>query len=606
MKRPGMALAPGVEHEVDTLIKLLHATGQRLEKLTGGEVDAVSDGADHNFLLQHAQEQLRLREAQKQAAILDALPANLALLDATGRIASVNKAWRQFEPSDELLAPGHAVGSDYLATCDRAASGSSQAAAQAAAGIRSVLEGRQRVFSMEYACRSAIGQRWFLLNVAPLADDHSNGVVVMHVDVTAQRLSEESLGASELRFRQMAESIRDVFFLIDVQGGRMLYLSPAYEAILGRRCEVVYRNPLAWFEAIHPDDRAAASAAAVLGMSLGREYEYEARFVCGDGSIRWMAVRGFPVHDAGNTFVRMAGVAEDITNRKQAKEDLARTHAQLLKASRQAGMAEVATNILHNVGNVLNSVNVSAGLALEIVRGSRAPAMAKVVALIEEHAADLGSYVTSDPQGRHVPQLLSQYSRESLRQQDALAAELGALRSNIDHIKRIVAMQQAYAMVSGAAELVDVRDLVEDSLRMNGDDLASGQVDLVRRFGVVAPFSVEKHKVLQILVNTVRNAQQACAGPGVALRRITLGIAEAAGRVSISIADTGVGIAAENMVRIFSHGFTTRKGGHGFGLHGAALAAIELGGSLTAYSDGPGKGATFTLDLPATREAPGE
>jgi C4-dicarboxylate-specific signal transduction histidine kinase len=284
-------------------------------------------------------------------------------------------------------------------------------------------------------------------------------------------------------------------------------------------------------------------------------------------------------------------------NAEQAYAKLEQTLTQLVEASRQRGMAEVATNVLHNVGNVLNSVNVSASLVVESIMSPRAAGMAKVVALLREHEADLGRYITSDPKGRHIPELLEQLAKDWLGQQQTVVKELESLRANIDHIKEIVAMQQSHAKVSGSAESVNVRDLVEDSLRMNAGTLIKHQVRIIREFEEVPPISVEKHKVLQILVNLVRNAKEACNALEDAGKRLTLRIAQVDGRIRISVSDNGAGIAPENLTRIFAHGFTTRKDGHGFGLHSGALAAAELGGSLSAYSEGPGKGATFTLEL---------
>ena len=231
-----------------------------------------------------------------------------------------------------------------------------------------------------------------------------------------------------------------------------------------------------------------------------------------------------PIRDENDQLSGAVVVFTDITERKQAEAAMERIHQQLLETSRQAGMAEVATSVLHNVGNVLNSVNVSASLVVENVKNSRAASMAKVVALLREHEADLGSYITSDPKGQHIPAFLEQLAQEWLEQQQTVVKELESLRANIDHIKEIVAMQQSYAKVSGATEIVDVRDLVEDSLRMNEGTPDKEQVRVVREFEEVPPISVEKHKVLQILVNLVRNAKHACDDLEVATKRITLRI----------------------------------------------------------------------------------
>jgi PAS domain S-box-containing protein len=291
-------------------------------------------------------------------------------------------------------------------------------------------------------------------------------------------------------------------------------------------------------------------------------------------------------------------VVQDITERRQAEEELERVHKQLLVASRQAGMAEVATNVLHNVGNVLNSVNVSASMVAERIKRSKCIGLGRVASLFKDHAADLAAFM-SGPQGRHLPAYLTELAGELLAERDAAVAELTALRSNVEHIKEIVAMQQGYARLGGISDTVDVRVLVDDSLRMNEGAFSRHGVTIVRDFEDVPPVRVDKHKVLQILVNVIRNAKYACAeAKGGGERRVTVRVRAANGAVMISVIDTGVGIPRENLDRVFSYGFTTRAEGHGFGLHSSALAARELGGTLGAESPGPGMGATFTLTLP--------
>jgi PAS domain S-box-containing protein len=294
----------------------------------------------------------------------------------------------------------------------------------------------------------------------------------------------------------------------------------------------------------------------------------------------------------------------DITERKQAEAELENVHKQLLDASRQAGMAEVATGVLHNVGNVLNSVNVSATLLADNLRKSKASNLAKVTALLQEHHAHLGAFMTTDPKGKQLPVYLGRLSEHLAAEQAALLSEIDLLRTNIEHIKDIVTMQQSYAQVSGVIETVKVADLMEDALRMNAGALTRHGVQLIRDYAPVPAISIEKHKVLQILVNLIRNAKYACDESPQSDKRLTLRVTNGDDRVRIAVIDNGVGIPAENLTRIFAHGFTTRKDGHGFGLHSGALAATELGGALLAHSDGPGKGATFTLELPVECSKP--
>ena len=284
-----------------------------------------------------------------------------------------------------------------------------------------------------------------------------------------------------------------------------------------------------------------------------------------------------------------------VEERTRELEDI---HRQLVAASRRGGMAEIATNVLHNVGNVLNSVNISTNLIVESAKKSRASNLHRVVVLLQEHEHDLAAFIANDPRGKHVPVYLAELSGHLMADQQAIADELDSLRSNVEHIKEIVAMQQNYATFGGVKEMIDLVNLVEDSMRMNEGALSRHRVEVVREYENVPPMNVEKHKILQILVNIVRNAKYACDESGRTDKRLTVRVTNGDGRVRISVIDNGIGIPPENLTRIFNHGFTTRKGGHGFGLHSGALAAREMGGSLTVQSGGLGQGSTFMLELP--------
>ncbi len=297
------------------------------------------------------------------------------------------------------------------------------------------------------------------------------------------------------------------------------------------------------------------------------------------------------------------GILRDITDRRRAEAQMENLHRQLLDISRDAGMAEVATNVLHNVGNVLNSVNVSTALVSEKIRESKVSNLAKVVVLMRAHRDDLAAYLTQDPKGLQVCDYLDNLAQYLGKEQAVILKELESLTANIEHIKEIVTMQQGYARASGIVDTLPIVDLVEDALRMNNDALVRHEVQMIRDYAATPSVPVDKHKVLQILINLVRNAKHALDEGGRKDKRLTIGVAtDRGGFVKISVMDNGVGIPPENLTRIFSYGFTTRKNGHGFGLHSGALAAKEMGGSLSAHSDGPGQGATFTLSLPLQQE----
>lgn len=284
---------------------------------------------------------------------------------------------------------------------------------------------------------------------------------------------------------------------------------------------------------------------------------------------------------------------------QQRTRELHAAQQQLLATARQAGMAEIATNVLHNVGNVLNSVNVSAGVLGKRLRASKAGGLARAVQLLDEHAADLAGFLTRDARGQRLPDYLGKLAEALAAEQRELLDELGQLSKSVEHIKDIVATQQSYAGTSRLLEPLQICDLLEDALRMNAGALVRHEVTVLREFAAVPVLPLDRHRLLQILINLISNAKQAMDGIADRPHCLTLRVALADdGRLSIEVADNGEGIAAENLTRIFAHGFTTRRDGHGFGLHSCALAAREMGGSLSAASAGPGCGACFTLLLP--------
>lgn len=293
----------------------------------------------------------------------------------------------------------------------------------------------------------------------------------------------------------------------------------------------------------------------------------------------------------------------EVQERTRTQTELESLHKQLMQASRQAGMAEVATGVLHNVGNVLNSVNVSITLIQEQLQRSEVASLVKAAGLLEAHAGSLGPYLTKDPKGKLLPGFLIQLARQLEEERRLMDKEHAELVRNLEHIKEIVTMQQSYATVSGVLEKVSLPSLVDDAIRFHAGALERHGIQIQRQYGDVPAVTIDKHKALQILVNLVHNAKYALDEARQPEKKLTVGITRLGDlRVRVTVTDNGMGIAPENLTRIFSHGFTTRKGGHGFGLHSGANAAREMGGFLSAASDGPGQGSVFTLELPVMQE----
>ncbi len=289
----------------------------------------------------------------------------------------------------------------------------------------------------------------------------------------------------------------------------------------------------------------------------------------------------------------------ELMARVRAALRMSHVQTELHAKSRQAGMAEIATTVLHNVGNVLNSVNVSAELVSSLMRTSKAQGLGKVAQMMNEHVHDLSDFLTTDHKGKMLPGYLLKLAEVVAIEQQGIIEELGQLTKGIDHIKTIVAAQQSYAVAVSIVETVPVPELIDDALRMSAGSLARQEVTVVKDIADLPLLPLDRHRMLLILVNLIRNAKQAMNGVIDRSPCITFSALLADGpALRITVTDNGNGIAPEHLARLFSHGFTTRKDGHGFGLHSCALAAQEMGGSLTVHSDGAGQGATFILDVP--------
>jgi signal transduction histidine kinase len=308
---------------------------------------------------------------------------------------------------------------------------------------------------------------------------------------------------------------------------------------------------------------------------------------------------------AGQLAVSLANAQlyESLEQRVQARtRELQETQEQLVTTARRAGMAEIANNVLHNVGNVLNSINVSANVLRNTIANSKVEGLGRALQLLDEHEHDLPQFLESDPRGKalrpYLNQLLAALRAE---RQDALS-DLDRLSLSVDHITYVVSTQQAHAGPSSVLELAHAEELIDQALHLSAETVKRYGVVVVRRIGDVPPCAVDRQRLVQILVNLVRNAAQAMERMPEGSRQLTVSSArvktDEGERLRFTVQDTGEGIDPENLTRIFAHGFTTRASGHGFGLHSSAVAASEMGGKLTVHSDGPGRGATFTIDMP--------
>jgi PAS domain S-box-containing protein len=416
------------------------------------------------------------------------------------------------------------------------------------------------------------------------------------LEIAEHKRTEHALETSERFMRSLVESLPQNILRKDL-AGRFTFVNEFFCRTIGKPMDqIIGKTDFDLFPAElaikfrHDDEQVIAS---------GRQFDTVEENQDVTGQKVYVQVIKTPLFDAENRPIGLQVIYWDVTARKRAEEAVEKLHKQLLLASRQAGMAEVATGVLHNVGNVLNSVNVSVNLLESRLRQSRTTNLGKALALLREHRSNLAEFLNEDPKGKVLPGYLETLSDHLTAEQAEMLHEMSLLSKNVEHIKEIVAMQQNYAKLCGVTEHVQASELVEDAIRMNVGAFERHGIRIERQFAPAPSVVADRHKVLQILVNLMRNAKYALAELSPPDKRVTVGVQSMGqARVAITVRDNGIGIPPENLTRIFGHGFTTKRDGHGFGLHSGALAAQEMGGQLTAHSDGLGKGATFYLELP--------
>ncbi|HYH97299.1 trifunctional serine/threonine-protein kinase/ATP-binding protein/sensor histidine kinase [Hyalangium sp.] len=290
---------------------------------------------------------------------------------------------------------------------------------------------------------------------------------------------------------------------------------------------------------------------------------------------------------------------DELERRVQERtRELKQAQVQLVDTARAAGMAEIASNVLHNVGNVLTSAVINLEQMRAAVESSRLDRAAQLSAMLKEHGDDLVGFLTHDPRGRVLPGYLMALTEELRHERTQLRASLGEMGLHIEHIRAIVRVQQDYAKTSLILDEWDLVQLIEDSLRFQLAALQRHGISVKREFASMPRGRVDKHKVLQILINLISNAKYAMDEVPEGQRHLTVRLAALENVARIQVVDSGMGFTQEIRKQLFAHGFSTRKEGHGFGLHSSALAAQVMGGSLLLESEGPGKGATATLTLP--------
>ena len=286
---------------------------------------------------------------------------------------------------------------------------------------------------------------------------------------------------------------------------------------------------------------------------------------------------------------------------QERTEQLKGAQDKLVALAREVGMAEVASSVLHNVGNVLNSVGLLVEETKKLNKGLRIESLGKTISLVEQHLQEGNHNTLLHPDNKIM--LLLKKVGESLQDDNSLiATKLESLGRYVEHIGMIVLLQQRYSKGQSLTEVSNTRDIVQDAININQSGLDRHNAQLETLIEEIPLCVLDKHKVIQILINLISNAKYSFSDPRCSTlpgeRLIKVVVKKIGDKLFFQVIDNGIGILPEHMNQIFNYGFTTRESGHGYGLHSAALAAQEMDGAITVHSDGENKGSCFTLELP--------
>jgi len=429
-------------------------------------------------------------------------------------------------------------------------------------------------------------------------DDLLNAVAEWLGSIAERKKAEEQLRL----FRNLIERSNDCIFAVEPKWGRFLDVNNrACDSLGYTRKELLNMMTIKDIEVSTPDD--SCWQKQIEELKEKNDIVKQDRYKRKDGSTFFVETSLKLVTQEKQDYI--IAIARDITERKRAEAKLKTAQEKLLETAREVGMAEVATGVLHNVGNVLNSVSVTAESIQKRVRNSKISYLADVVGLLEEHSNELGTFITMEERGKKIPVFLANLSKELVDEQQRCLEALEALTKHVQHVGDIIQLQQSHSKTNGLIEPTSINELVEDTIQINAETITRNNVQVKREIDDLPTLLLDRHKVLQILTNLISNAIYALSISGRDEKILKICVKELkTGFLRIDVCDNGIGIPKENLTRIFEHGFTTKKSGHGFGLHSTALSVNELNGSIKVHSDGPGKGAVFTVELPfKTQEA---
>ena len=423
-----------------------------------------------------------------------------------------------------------------------------------------------------------------------LLGDRFNGML--------EEINKSTVSRDEHRIPALVAKYTDNAVVVTDATGHIEWVNEGFTRVTGYAIEeVVGLKPGSFLQGPETDPESVLKMRSAVRASEGVNVEILNYHKSGESY--WVDVEIRPIHSDSGELIKFIAIESDITNRMEAAAEREHLNRRMVDLSRQAGKAEVATGVLHNVGNALTSVSVSANVLMHSFVKSRATTMlSRIASVIAEHEEQLPEFFATD-RGRQFPAVVRDLLASMDKERGAGREEAERLIRSIEHIKRAVTKQQTNARGHVLCEMVDVNELACEARRIRHSLIEASGAVIDESLESNSEAYADRHMTIEIMENLIGNAIQATEQNSHDDRRVSIRTYDSAdGYIGFSVSDNGIGISSENLQKIFNHGFTTREAGHGFGLHASILAAESMGATLTAASDGVGKGAEFVLQLP--------
>ncbi len=384
-----------------------------------------------------------------------------------------------------------------------------------------------------------------------------------------------------------------------------LFLAPNLLAMLGYKSTKI-TNLKDWLKLTHHEDR-KLFLKEIMAHIRGKTpvYEGEHRMYHKNGKTVWFFVRGAVVRDEHGRITGVSGSHTDITKRKLAEEELEKVQEAALVHARFVGRAEFATTVLHNIGNVLNSVNVNSMEIRNAVKKTGFKQLFLAFQMIKKNKNRLASFLSSDEKGKQLPDYFIKKAQVLEKDSQTLISLTEEINDKVALMRDIIETQQSFAKKRETTELRDPIQLVDESIKVQMQLIKREGVTIQKQYHTVPHLVLPPAKLIHVLINIIKNGIEAMAHIPPKKRTLFIKIREdGAHNTTIRIKDTGIGIEAKAIPKMFTHGYTTKASGHGFGLHYCMQTIKEMGGDIRLASKGKGKGATFTLVFPAEMRNP--